>query len=56
MLGLPKSTELSKQLPQKLIYEKFNMSNAEIERIDADISRITIVNEVSPTRVNIVAG
>lgn len=56
MLGLPKSTELSKQLPKKLIYEKFNMSNAEKERIDADISRITIVNEVSPTRVNIVAG
>ena len=56
MLGLPKSTELSKQLPKKLIYEKFNMSNAEKERIDADISRITIVNEVSPTRVNIVVG
>lgn len=56
MLGLPKSTELSKQLPKKLIYEKFNMSNVEKERIDADISRITIVNEVSPTRVNIVAG
>lgn len=56
MLGLPKSTELSKQLPKKLIYEKFNMSNAEKEHIDTDISRITIVNEVSPTRVNIVAG
>ena len=26
MLGLPKSTELLKQLPKKAIYEKFNMN------------------------------
>lgn len=56
MLGLPKATELSKQLPKKAIYEKFKMSNAEKERIDADISRITIVNEVSPAKVNVAEG
>ena len=56
MLGLPKTTELSKQLPKKAIYEKFKMSNAEKERIDADISRITIVNEVSPAKVNVAEG
>lgn len=56
MLGLPKATELSKQLPKKAIYEKFKMSNAEKERIDTDISRITIVNEVSPAKVNVAEG
>lgn len=56
MLGLPKSTELSKQLPKKAIYIKFNMSSAEKERFDADISRITIVAEISPERVSVAAG
>ena len=56
MLGLPKSTELSKQLPKKSIYAKFQMNTAAKERMDADVSRITIVNELSPTRINIAAG
>ena len=38
MLGLPKVTELSKQLPKNAI------------------SRITIVNEVSPAKINIAEG
>lgn len=53
MLGLPKSTELSKQLPKNAIYAKFQMNTAEKARIDADISRITIVNEVTAAKVNI---
>ena len=56
MLGLPKATELSRQLPKKAIYAKFNMNTAVKERFDADISRITIVNEVSPATVAIAAG
>ena len=56
MLGLPKSTELSKQLPKKAIYEKFNMNTATREKFDADISRINIVSEVSPATTNISAG
>lgn len=56
MLGLPKATEMSKQLPKKAIYAKFQMSTAEKEKIDADISRITIVNEITPNKVNIPAG
>ncbi len=56
MLGLPKSTELSKQLPKKAIYEKFNMNTAAKEKFDADISRINIVAEISPNTVNIVKG
>ena len=56
MLGLPKSTEMSKQLPKNAIYAKFQMNTAAKEKIDADISRITIVNEIAPNKVNIPAG
>ena len=56
MLGLPKTTEMSKQLPKKAIYTKFQMKTAAKEKIDADISRITIVNEIAPNKVNIPAG
>lgn len=56
MLGLPKSTELSKQLPKKAIYAKFNMSPAAKEKFDADISRINIVAEISPNTVSIAKG
>lgn len=56
MLGLPKSTEMSKQLPKKAVYAKFQMNTAAKEKIDADISRITIVNEITPAKINITAG
>ena len=56
MLGLPKSTELNKLLPKKAIYAKFQMNAADKRKIDADISRITIVNEVSSENSNIPAG
>ena len=56
MLGLPKSTEMSKQLPKKAIYAKFQMNTAAKDKIDADISRITIVNEITADKVNIPAG
>ncbi len=56
MFGLPKSTEMSKQLPKKSIYDKFNMNTVEKEKIDSDISRITIINEISQINVNIPEG
>ena len=56
MFGLPKSTEMSKQLPKKAIYAKFQMNTAAKEKIDADISKITIVNEITPDKVKILAG
>ena len=56
MLGLPKATELSRQLPKKAIYAKFNMNAAARDKFDAEISRITIVNEVSPATVAVSAG
>lgn len=47
MLNLPKSTELRKPLPKTQIYKKFQLTNAQQTKFDADISRIDIVNEVS---------
>ena len=56
MLGLPKVTELHKQLPKKAIYAKFQMNTAAKEKMDADISKIIIVNEVSPAKILIPEG
>ena len=56
MLGLPKATELNKKLPKTAVYAKFQMDAAEKAKIDADISRITIVHEVSASKVNIAPG
>lgn len=56
MLGLPRATEMSKQLPKKAVYAKFQLNTAAKDRVDADISRITIVNEITPDKVNIPAG
>lgn len=56
MLGLTKATELNKKLPKTAVYAKFQMDAAEKAKMDADISRITIVNEVSAAKVNIAPG
>ena len=56
MLDLPKTTELSKQLPKKAIYARFKMNTAAREKFDADISKITIVNEISPNTIPVSAG
>lgn len=56
MLGLPKSTELNKQLPKKAIYAKFQMSPAAKTKFDTDISRINIVGEISPNTTGIAQG
>ena len=47
MLNLPEITELHKPLPKSQIYKKFQFSNSQQTKFDADISRIDIVNEVS---------
>ena len=51
MLGLPKSTELSQALPKTRIFAKFELCSTQKERFDEDISRITIVNEISQRKV-----
>lgn len=56
MLGLPKSTELNKQLPKKAIYAKFQMSPTTKAKFDADISRINIIGEISPNTTGIAQG
>lgn len=56
MLGLPKSTEITKQLPKKAIYTKFNMNTAAKDKFDSEISKIVIVNEISPTTTTLEKG
>ena len=56
MLGLPKTTEIRKQISKKAVYTKFQMNTAAKEKFDADISRVLLVNEVNPDSVNIPAG
>jgi len=56
MLGLPKQTEIKRQLSKSAIYTKFQMNNVQKEKIDADISKMVIVNEILPSTVSIAAG
>lgn len=56
MLNLPKSTEISKRIPKKTIYTKFQMNTALKEKLDKDIHKITLVNEITPEKINSVSG
>lgn len=51
MLGLPPSTELNKPLPKTAVFAKFALTAKQREHFDADISRMTLVNAVSPHTV-----
>jgi len=51
MFALPATTEIKKSLPKKAIYEKFGLKSAQRDAFDVDISRIDIVNVVSPSTV-----
>lgn len=56
MLNLPKSTEISKQLPKTAIYQKLLFNTAQKDSFDTDISRVYITNEISERTTNIKAG
>ena len=58
MLGLPASTEIRKVITKKKVFEHFGaeMRAERRKSFDADIARITLVNEISPASVNIAAG
>lgn len=56
MFGLPQKTEVNKQLPKKLIYEKFSMSAQEREAFDRDINKLFITNELSPSTLQVQDG
>ena len=51
MLGLPKATETNRQLPKTLVYKQFGLTAQQRDHFDADISRMAIVNVVSPDTV-----
>lgn len=51
MLGLPVSTEISKQLPKKAIYAKFELKPAQRDHFDEDVAKLAIVNIISPTTI-----
>jgi len=56
MLGLPQRTELSRQLGKQAVYKRYSLNTRQQERFDQDISRMLIVNEVSPRTVAIPEG
>lgn len=56
MLGLPKQTEVKKQLSKDSIFAKFQLNNIQIKKINSDVSRLVIVNEILPSTVNIESG
>ena len=51
MLGLPPATEINKPLPKTAVFAKFALTAKQREHFDADISRMTLVNVVSPHTV-----
>lgn len=58
MLGLPESTEVRKVIHKKVLYNKFEkeLSSERRKNFDVDISRITIMNEISPVSLNLKEG
>ncbi|MEG3070319.1 MAG: DUF4391 domain-containing protein [Candidatus Syntrophopropionicum ammoniitolerans] len=53
---MPKSTEVNNPLPKKAIFDKFKPNTDDRKLFDEQISRLTIVGEISPQTVNITAG
>ncbi len=51
MYGLPPSTQIGKQLPKKSIYAKFELTPAQRNSFDADISKIEISAVVSSVTI-----
>lgn len=56
MYGLPKSTEIKKQLPKKAIFAKFDLKPLQHNSFDADVSRMDIVAVLSPSTVPSIAA
>lgn len=56
MFGLPKSTEISKPLTKKAIFDRFKPKPDERKLFDEQINRLSIVAEISPQTVVIAAN
>lgn len=51
MYGLPPSTEINRPLHKKAIFEKFNLKSVERDHFDEDISKMSIVAYLSPSKI-----
>lgn len=51
MLGFPIATEISKQIPKKAIYAKFELKPAQRDHFDENVAKLAIVNIISPTTI-----
>ena len=51
MIGLPTSTEINKALPKTAIFTKFDLKTSQKKCFDEEISRLNIVNVISPTTI-----
>ena len=56
MLGLPKSTELTRPLPKKTVFEMFKPSTEDRKLFDEQISRMAIIAEISPQTLAVSAS
>lgn len=56
MLNLPEQTKLNRSLPKTAIYKNLMLNSGQKEKFDADISKISIINEISEKTVNIKTG
>ena len=56
MIGLPETTEMNRPLPKKAIFDRFKPNPTDRQRFDAEIHRLSIVNEVSALTTTIAAG
>ena len=56
MLGLPASTEIHKQLPKTALAHKFNLKPDERRLLDANVSRLELVNQISPQTIPALAA
>ena len=58
MLGLPSSTQIRRVISRKMVFDHFGaeLSAERRKKIEAEIARMTLVNEVSPLSVNLAEG
>ncbi len=58
MLGLPSSTQIRRVISRKMVFDHFGaeLSAERRKKIEAEIARMTLVNEVSPFSVNLAEG
>jgi hypothetical protein len=51
MLGLPKATEIVRPLPKRAVFDKFKPTAVQRKLFDEQVSRMSIVAEISPQTV-----